>query len=153
MNHVFCTILQISVFACISLPQKIINLSRSWPPRIVACKNKKRIVPSLEITKSGITLGVSVIDIVKNKVWLMDFLFACRFFGDWNRKIGCCHRNSASSEIQLPIVCSFSFKTVGSYSRIFPDCKYSLPMIPMIAWIYHEFSILYNRWPAHVDLK
>ena len=42
---------------------------------------------------------------------------------------------------------------IVSFSWINPDLKYSLPMIPMIAWIYHEFSILYNHWPAHADLK
>ena len=43
-------------------------------------KNKKLIVPSKEVTKSDFTIGFSVIDLVENEVWLVDFLLECRFF-------------------------------------------------------------------------
>ena len=36
-------------------------------------KNKKRIVPSLDVTKSDFTVGFSVIDLVEKEVWLVDF--------------------------------------------------------------------------------
>ena len=36
-------------------------------------KNKKRIVPSLDVTKSDFTIGFSVIDLVEKEVWLVDF--------------------------------------------------------------------------------
>ena len=62
------------------------------------------------------------------------------------------------SDLVFEIVSSRSFARdrslmIVSLSWINPDLKYSRPMIPMIAWIYHEFSILYNHWPAHADLK
>ena len=36
-------------------------------------KNKKRIVPSLDVTKSDFTIGISVVDLVGKEVWLLDF--------------------------------------------------------------------------------
>ena len=42
--------------------------------RIVACKNKKLIVTPLAVTKSNFTVGFSVVDLVENKVWFVDFL-------------------------------------------------------------------------------
>ena len=35
---------------------------------------QKRFVLSLEVTKSDLPIGFSVIDRVENEVWLMDFL-------------------------------------------------------------------------------
>ena len=43
-------------------------------------KNKKLIIPSKEVTKSDFTIEFSVIDLVENEVWLVDFLLECRFF-------------------------------------------------------------------------
>jgi hypothetical protein len=36
-------------------------------------KNKKRIVPSLDVTKSDLTIGFSVVDLVEKEVWLALF--------------------------------------------------------------------------------
>ena len=45
-------------------------------------KNKKRIVPSPDVTKSDFTIGFSVVDLVKNEVWLVNFLLECRDFSE-----------------------------------------------------------------------
>jgi len=43
-------------------------------------KNKKRIVPSLDVIKSDLTIGFSVVDLVGKEVWLVDFFLKCGFF-------------------------------------------------------------------------
>ena len=43
-------------------------------------KNKKRIVPSPDVTKSDLTIGFSVVDLVEKEVWLVDFFLKCGFF-------------------------------------------------------------------------
>ena len=43
-------------------------------------KNKKRIVPSLDVTKSDFKIGFSVVDLVENEVWLMDLFLKCGIF-------------------------------------------------------------------------
>ena len=45
-------------------------------------KNKKRIVPSLDVTKSDFTVGFSVVDLVENEVWLVDLFLKCGFFSE-----------------------------------------------------------------------
>ena len=47
--------------------------------RFVACKNKNRIVIPLGVTKSYFTIGFSLVDLVENKVWFIDFLLAWCF--------------------------------------------------------------------------
>ena len=49
-------------------------------------KNKKRIVPSPDVTKSDFTIGFRVVDLVENEVWLVNFLLEYRFFWGWNLK-------------------------------------------------------------------
>ena len=49
-------------------------------------KNKKRIVPSLDVTKSDFTIGFSVVDLVENKAWLVDFSWNVGFFRARNLK-------------------------------------------------------------------
>ena len=41
--------------------------------RSVLATEKKRIVPSLDVTKSDFTIGFSVVDLVRKEVWLVDF--------------------------------------------------------------------------------
>ena len=48
--------------------------------RLATEKNKKRIVPSLDVTKSDLTIGFSVVDLVGKEVWLVDFFLKCGFF-------------------------------------------------------------------------
>ena len=43
-------------------------------------KNKKRIVPSPDVTKADFTIGFRVVDLVENEVWLVHFLLECMFF-------------------------------------------------------------------------
>ena len=43
-------------------------------------KNKKRIVPSPEVTISDFTIGFSVVDLVEKEVWLVDLSLECGFF-------------------------------------------------------------------------
>ena len=43
-------------------------------------KNKKRIFPSPEVTKSDFTIGLSVVDVVENEVWVVNFLLEYGFF-------------------------------------------------------------------------
>ena len=43
-------------------------------------KNKKRIVTPSYVTKSDFTIGFSVVDLVENEVWLVDFFLKCGFF-------------------------------------------------------------------------
>ena len=43
-------------------------------------KNKKRILPSLDVTKSDFTIGFSVADFVGKEVWLVDLLLKCGIF-------------------------------------------------------------------------
>ena len=43
-------------------------------------KNKKRIVPSPEVTISDFTIGFSVVDLVEKEVWLVDLSLECWFF-------------------------------------------------------------------------
>ena len=47
-------------------------------------KNKKRIVPSPDVTKSDFTIGFSVIDLVEKEVWLVDFSWNVGFFRAWS---------------------------------------------------------------------
>ena len=43
-------------------------------------KNKKRIVPSPEVTISDFTIGFSVVDLVEKEVWLVDLFLKYGFF-------------------------------------------------------------------------
>ena len=49
-------------------------------PPMATEKNKKRIVPSLDVIKSDLTIGFSVVDLVGKEVWLVDFFLKCGFF-------------------------------------------------------------------------
>ena len=53
---------------------------------MVACRNKLGIVTPLSVTKSDFTIGFSVVDLVENKVWFMDFLLNCRSFSSLKSK-------------------------------------------------------------------
>ena len=62
---------------------------------LVACKNKISNVTPLKVTKSDCTIGFSVIDLVENKVWFMDFLLAWCFFS----------RLKSKSRVSVPKFC------------------------------------------------
>ena len=60
---------------------------------IVALKNINSIVSPLEVIKSDFINRFSIVDLVGNKIWIMDFLLFCCFL----RKVRCQFLNSASS--------------------------------------------------------
>ena len=58
------------------------NLARLYVIRFIIAteKNKKRIVQSLDVTKSEITIRFSVVDLVVKQVWLVNFFLKCGIF-------------------------------------------------------------------------
>ena len=100
-------------------------------------KNKKRIVPSPDVTKSDFTIGFSVVDLVKNEVWLVHFLLECRDFsevGIW--KVGCLFINSASSWL------------VQSYQNFF-----YLKDQPKILTSIENRTVVTSSWPEMTSSK
>ena len=48
---------------------------------MAAYKIKLSMVPLPEVTKSDFTIGLSIVDLAGNKVWVMDFRYKTKLFG------------------------------------------------------------------------